>query len=197
LRKKNVSPGPAGLEEHLRNPTSTDLFGQADAVVRHVLEGHDRGVNWASFHPTLPLIISGADDRQIKLWRMSESKVLYLLLNISNYLLIYEFSLLLKAWEVDTCRGHYNNVSCVLFHPRQELILSNSEDKSIRVWDLTKRTCLNTFRREHDRFWVMAAHPTLSIFAAGTVLFSRNQPVNSFIKTHFHRPRFWNGDFQA
>ena len=29
-----------------------------------------------------------------------------------------------KAWEVDTCRGHYNNVSCVLFHPRQELMLS-------------------------------------------------------------------------
>lgn len=69
---------------------------------------------------------------------------------------------------MDTCRGHYNNVSCVLFHPRQELILSNSEDKSIRVWDLAKRTCLNTFRREHDRFWVMAAHPTLNLFAAGT-----------------------------
>lgn len=44
-----------------------------------------------------------------------------------------------KAWEVDTCRGHYNNVSCCLFHPRQELILSNSEDKSIRVWDMSKR----------------------------------------------------------
>ena len=95
-----------------------------------------------------------------------------------------------KAWEVDTCRGHYNNVSCVMFHPRQELILSkwtkwlyfiswqmhllketllkvvstvsfltlysskqklfhsynllvhftgNSEDKSIRVWDMSKR----------------------------------------------------------
>ena len=44
-----------------------------------------------------------------------------------------------KAWEVDTCRGHYNNVSCAVFHPRQELILSNSEDKSIRVWDMSKR----------------------------------------------------------
>jgi coatomer protein complex subunit alpha (xenin) len=75
LRKKNVAPGPGGLDEHLRNPGATDLFGQADAVVRHVLEGHDRGVNWAAFHPTLPLVISGADDRQIKLWRMSESKV--------------------------------------------------------------------------------------------------------------------------
>lgn len=75
LRKKNVAPGPGGLDDHLRNPGATDLFGQADAVVRHVLEGHDRGVNWAAFHPTLPLVISGADDRQIKLWRMSESKV--------------------------------------------------------------------------------------------------------------------------
>ena len=57
--------------------------------------------------------------------------------------MIFSFS---KAWEVDTCRGHYNNVSCAIFHPRQELILSNSEDKSIRVWDMTKRTCLHTFR---------------------------------------------------
>lgn len=48
--------------------------------------------------------------------------------------------------------------------------MSNSEDKSIRVWDLTKRTCLHTFRREHDRFWVVAAHPTLNLFAAGNVL---------------------------
>ena len=44
-----------------------------------------------------------------------------------------------KAWEVDTCRGHYNNVSCCIFHPRQDLILSNSEDRSIRVWDMAKR----------------------------------------------------------
>jgi coatomer protein complex subunit alpha (xenin) len=47
-----------------------------------------------------------------------------------------------KAWEVDTCRGHYNNVSCVIFHARQDLILSDGEDKSIRVWDMTKRFVL-------------------------------------------------------
>ena len=58
-------------------------------------------------------------------------------------------------------------MSCVIFHPRQDLIVSNSEDKSIRVWDMSKRTCLHTFRREHDRFWVVASHPSLNIFAAG------------------------------
>ena len=50
---------------------NTDLFGGGDAVVKYVLEGHDRGVNWASFHPSLPLVVSGADDRQVKLWRMN------------------------------------------------------------------------------------------------------------------------------
>ena len=48
---------------------NSDLFGGTDAVVKYVLEGHDRGVNWASFHPTLPLVISGADDRQVMLYR--------------------------------------------------------------------------------------------------------------------------------
>ena len=44
-----------------------------------------------------------------------------------------------KAWEVDTMRGHTNNVSCVIFHPKHELIISNSEDRSIRVWDISRR----------------------------------------------------------
>lgn len=145
LRKKNVAPGPGGIEDLPKLQGATDLFGVADAAVKHVLEGHDRGVNWASFHPSLPLIVSGADDRQIKLWRMNEY----------------------KAWEVDTFRGHYNNVSSVLFHPRQDLVISNSEDRSIRVWDTTKRQCLHVFRRENERYWILTAHPTLNLFAAG------------------------------
>ncbi|PNW73616.1 hypothetical protein CHLRE_13g565850v5 [Chlamydomonas reinhardtii] len=143
LRKKTVAPGG---EDVLRMPQmNADLFGGGDAVVKYVLEGHDRGVNWAAFHPTLPLIVSGADDRQVKLWRYNES----------------------KAWEVDTLRGHTNNVSCVMFHARQDLIISNSEDKSIRVWDMSKRTGVQTFRREHDRFWILASHPEINLLAAG------------------------------
>ncbi|KAI3389460.1 hypothetical protein SNEBB_011477 [Seison nebaliae] len=148
LRIKNVAPSasPDNISAHLVRQTGTpDLFGQSDAIVRHILEGHERGVNWCSFHPSLPLVISAADDRTVKLWRYNES----------------------KAWEVDSCRGHYGNVSCVLFHPRQELIISNSEDRSIRVWDMSKRTSLHIFRRDSDRFWVLTAHPTLNLFAAG------------------------------
>jgi coatomer protein complex subunit alpha (xenin) len=72
-----------------------------------------------------------------------------------------------KAWEVDTCRGHFQNASGCLFHPHQGLILSVGEDKTIRVWDMQKRTSVKTFKRENDRFWVVAAHPEINLFAAG------------------------------
>ncbi|KAF8424017.1 coatomer WD associated region-domain-containing protein [Tirmania nivea] len=147
LRKKHSAPTSMTFEDQMAraNSQQADMFGNTDAVVKFVLEGHDRGVNWVSFHPTLPLIISAGDDRNVKLWRMSET----------------------KAWEVDTCRGHFANASACLFHPHQDLILSVGEDKTIRVWDLNKRTPVQSFKRENDRFWVIAAHPEINLFAAG------------------------------
>lgn len=146
LRKKHSAPTTMSFEDQMaRANAQADVFGNTDAVVKFVLEGHDRGVNWVSFHPTLPLLISAGDDRLVKLWRMSET----------------------KAWEVDTCRGHFQNTSCCLFHPHLDLMLSAGEDKTIRVWDLNKRTSVQSFKRENDRFWVLAAHPTINLFAAG------------------------------
>lgn len=147
LRKKHSAPTSMSFEDQMAraNQNQADMFGNTDAVVKFVLEGHDRGVNWVAFHPTMPLIVSAGDDRLIKLWRMSET----------------------KAWEVDTCRGHFHNASGCLFHPHQDLILSAGEDKTIRVWDLNKRTAVQSFKRENDRFWVIAAHPEINLFAAG------------------------------
>ncbi|KAK0610517.1 coatomer WD associated region-domain-containing protein [Bombardia bombarda] len=147
LRKKHSAPTSMTFEDQVArtNANQTDMFGNTDAVVKFVLEGHDRGVNWVAFHPTMPLIVSAGDDRLVKLWRMSDT----------------------KAWEVDTCRGHFMNANGCLFHPHQDLILSAGEDKTIRVWDLNKRTAVNSFKRENDRFWVIAAHPEINLFAAG------------------------------
>ncbi|KAM0324561.1 hypothetical protein ACHAQA_007946 [Verticillium albo-atrum] len=147
LRKKHSAPTSMTFEDQVarQNQNQADMFGNTDAVVKFVLEGHDRGVNWVAFHPTMPLIVSAGDDRLVKLWRMSET----------------------KAWEVDTCRGHFQNASGCLFHPHQDLILSVGEDKTVRVWDLNKRTAVQTFKRENDRFWVIAAHPEINLFAAG------------------------------
>jgi|SRR2546423_7556653 len=179
LRKKHSAPQNtvSSFEDQMlqrsmqhNNPQATDIFGNTDATVKYVLEGHDRGVNWVSFHPTLPLLVSAGDDRLIKIWRMSET----------------------KAWEVDTCRGHFNNASAALFHKSQDLILSVGEDKTIRVWDANKRTAVQSFRRENDRFWIIASHPTINLFAAGMhlLLYLSNSQVTTTVSWFSS----WNGN---
>jgi len=140
LRKKSVVP----MGDHAAAQLQNDLFGNTDAVIKFVLEGHE-GVNWATFHPTLPLIISGSDDRQLKLWRWSDT----------------------KAYEVETLRAHYNSVTCCVFHPTQEMMVSCAEDKTVRVWDMSKRSLISTYRKDQERFWIVAVHPERSLFAAG------------------------------
>jgi len=47
LRKKNAAPGSGGAPSRIGgtavSSAQTDLFGQPDVIVKHVLEGHDRG----------------------------------------------------------------------------------------------------------------------------------------------------------
>uniref|UniRef100_A0A1J3GEB0 Coatomer subunit alpha-2 n=1 Tax=Noccaea caerulescens TaxID=107243 RepID=A0A1J3GEB0_NOCCA len=106
---------------------------------------HDSGVNWASFHPSLPLFVSGSNERLVKSW-------------------LWEGNL--KAEEI--LRGHMDNVSSVLFHPkRNDIVVSSSEDKSIRVWDVPNQTEILSFCRQHDRFWTLAVHPVINLLAAG------------------------------
>ena len=79
MRKKH-SAGAPSIEDVPRSMGGQpDVFGNTDAIVKYVLEGHSRGVNWAAFHPTLPLIVSGGDDRLVKLWRMNGIFQTYLL----------------------------------------------------------------------------------------------------------------------
>ena len=46
------------------------LLFNNDVIVKYSLESHDRGVNWACFHPTQPLVASASDDRTVRIWRM-------------------------------------------------------------------------------------------------------------------------------
>lgn len=160
LRKKHSAPSDEPFR--LQPSQSEDMFA-ADAVVKYVLEGHDGGVNWADFHPTQPLVISGGDDRTVKVWRTAET----------------------RAWELDTCRGHTNNVTCVLFHPQSKLIVSVSDDKTLRTWDLESRALVSTYRRDSDKFWNVSAHPTVNLLGAthdsGVMIFklARERPAHA------------------
>ncbi|KAH0871825.1 hypothetical protein HID58_078847 [Brassica napus] len=65
-------------------------------------------------------------------------------------------------------RGHTDDVSSVVFHPtKDDIIVSASNDKTLRVWDTKSRAQLHTFHSNNgDRFWSLAAHPHKSLLAA-------------------------------
>lgn len=167
-----TSPGSSNSSPQI------DLFAGSglDTSVKFILEGHDRGVNWVQFHPSRPLILSGSDDRTVKIWRYND----------------------VRAWEVETLRGHMNNVSAVLWHPRADFIISDAEDRTLRIWDSAGVTgssgsssrgtkCIMSIKKDNDRFWCLAAHPEMNIFAAGhdngLIVFKMNRERPAFTLT--------------
>lgn len=145
IKMKHSSSSISTKEE--MNPGLPEILSKNEYSVE-TKDASDAELNWCCFHPepNKQLCLSSADDNHIKIWKIDSRNGLR---------------------EVDTLKGHYNNVTCAIFHPRKDLVLSCSEDRSIRVWDLEKRSALSTHRKEVDRYWTIAAHPRENLFAAG------------------------------
>ncbi|OHS95387.1 Coatomer subunit alpha-2 [Tritrichomonas foetus] len=127
------------------NNQPTGIFALTDTVIKYQQEEHISGVNWASWHPNRQLAVSCSDDQTVKIWKINESDMSV----------------------IATLRSHSNNVSCAIYHPLVDVVISASEDNTIRLWDSKRFLHLAKYRRSGDRFWILAAHPTLPLFAAG------------------------------
>jgi coatomer subunit beta' len=66
-----------------------------------------------------PFLISGADDRLIKVWDYQTKHC------------------------VHTLEGHAHNISAVAYHPELPVILSASEDGCIKMWHATTYRCVS------------------------------------------------------
>ena len=86
------------------------------------LEGHEKGVNCVDYYTggDKPYLISGADDRMVKIWDYQNKTC------------------------VQTLEGHAQNVTAVCYHPELPIILTGSEDGSLRIWHA------NTYRLENS-----------------------------------------------
>eukprot|EP00298_Acanthocystis_sp_HF-20_P009822 c18525_g1_i1.p1 GENE.c18525_g1_i1~~c18525_g1_i1.p1 ORF type:complete len:403 (+),score=158.68 c18525_g1_i1:23-1231(+) len=58
----------------------------------------------------------------------------------------------LTGVEVSVFNGHENWTRAVVFHPNRPVLISCSDDKSIRVWDLQNECCIRTISDAHSQF---------------------------------------------
>ena len=90
------------------------------------LEGHTNYVNFVAFSPDGTKIVSGSQDKTIKLWDTSTGVV------------------------IKTLEGHSNAVRSVAFSPDGTKIVSGSWDKTIKLWDTITGTLIRTLEGHGD-----------------------------------------------
>jgi WD40 repeat protein len=116
------------------------------------LEGHSNYVNSVAYSPDGTKIISGSEDKTIKIWDANTGECLKTLEGDSDYILSVAYSpddkkiisgsvdRTIKIWDANTgqclktLEGHSNRVSSVAFSPDGTKIISGSYDKTVKIW---------------------------------------------------------------
>ncbi|MCA2618423.1 hypothetical protein, partial [Microcystis sp. M099S2] len=136
---------------------------------RNRLEGHDNSVLSVNFSPDGKTLVSGSDDKTIKLWNVETGKEIRTLYGHDNSVTSVNFSPdgktlvsgsddnTIKLWNVETGQeirtlyGHDSYVSSVNFSPDGKTLVSGSYDKTIKLWDVETGQEIRTLYG-HDNF---------------------------------------------
>ncbi|GAA5798950.1 hypothetical protein HPULCUR_004359 [Helicostylum pulchrum] len=104
-------------------------------------------INRIVSHPTMPIIVSGHEDRHIKFYDLNTGEC------------------------IQTMAGHLDAVTSLDINAAGTTMVSGGHDSSIRLWDLTTKTCIQEFsahRRKGDEGVLSAKfHPSFPWMVSG------------------------------
>ncbi|SCV72626.1 BQ2448_4163 [Microbotryum intermedium] len=154
------------------------VWSLGSAMANFTLDAHEKGVNYVEYYHggDKPYLVTTGDDRQIKVW---------------DYL---------SKSCIQTLEGHSSNVSFAIFHPSLPILVSGSEDGTVKIWHSSTYRLENTLDYGLERAWCVAyskkgndvafgfdegavvvklgrEEPSVSMDGAGKVVFTRNAEV--------------------
>ncbi|XP_046397085.1 coatomer subunit beta' [Ischnura elegans] len=139
------------------NPKDNNTFASASldrtvkvwqlgsATPNFTLEGHEKGVNCVDYYHggDKPYLISGADDRMAKIWDYQNKTC------------------------VQTLEGHSANVTAVCFHPELPIVVTGSEDTTVRLWHSGTHRLEVSLTYGLERVWTIACLKGSNCIALG------------------------------
>ncbi|GAA96135.1 uncharacterized protein L969DRAFT_84004 [Mixia osmundae IAM 14324] len=172
------------------NPKDSNTFASAclDRTVKvwslgapmanFTLDAHDKGVNYVEYYHggDKPYLVTTGDDRLVKIWDYHSKSC------------------------IQTLEGHTSNVSFAIFHPSLPIIISGSEDGTVKIWHAATYRLENTLNYGLERAWCVAygkkrndvafgfdegavvvklgrEEPSVSMDSNGKVVYARNSEV--------------------
>ncbi|CUM62597.1 uncharacterized protein PRCAT00000149001 [Priceomyces carsonii] len=157
--------------------------------LEQIFEGHQHYVMSVNFNPKDPNTFASAClDRTVKIWSLGSSQPNFTLIahevkgvnyvdyypqSDKPYLITCSDDKTIKVWDYQTkscvavLEGHLSNVSFAIFHPELPLIVSGSEDGTVRFWNS------NTFKLEKsinyslERVWCISLLQKSNLVAVG------------------------------
>ncbi|XP_012544783.1 coatomer subunit beta' isoform X3 [Bombyx mandarina] len=114
--------------------TTVKVWQLGASISNFTLEGHEKGVNCVDYYHggDKPYLISGADDRLVKIWDYQNKTC------------------------VQTLEGHVQNVSAVSFHPELPILLTGSEDGTLRIWHAGTYRLKSSLNYGFERVWTIS-----------------------------------------
>ncbi|KAH6908239.1 coatomer protein [Coprinopsis sp. MPI-PUGE-AT-0042] len=156
------------------------IWSLASSSPNSTLEAHDKGVNYVDFYPgsDKPYLTTCGDDKTVK---------------------VYDY---LSKSCVQTMEGHTNNVSFAIWLEGMPVIISGSEDGTIKIWNAGTYRVENTLSYGLERAWCVALRkganevavgfdegvviiklgrdePSFSMDPSGKLIYTKNQEVFS------------------
>ncbi|KAL0852444.1 hypothetical protein ABMA28_000620 [Loxostege sticticalis] len=115
--------------------TTVKVWQLGSSISNFTLEGHEKGVNCVDYYHggDKPYLISGADDRLVKIWDYQNKTC------------------------VQTLEGHAQNVSAVSFHPELPILLTGSEDGTVRIWHAGTYRLESSLNYGFERVWTISS----------------------------------------
>ncbi|KAG9050527.1 hypothetical protein FS837_004711 [Tulasnella sp. UAMH 9824] len=139
------------------NPKDNNTFASAclDRTVKiwsfgsshpnFTLDAHEKGVNYVEYYHggEKPYLVTTGDDRLVKVWDYHSKSC------------------------IQTLESHTSNVSFAIFHPSLPIIISGSEDGTVKIWHANTYRLENTLNYALERAWCVAYRKGLNDVAVG------------------------------
>ncbi|KAI9326222.1 WD40-repeat-containing domain protein [Obelidium mucronatum] len=126
------------------------------------LVGHKNGVNATAVSSDGKTVVSGSNDKTVKLWSVETGECIKTLVGHSDWVLSVAISSdgqtvvsgsrdnTVKLWSVETGEciktlvGHSLNVASVAISSDRQTVVSGSWDKTVKLWSVETGECINT-----------------------------------------------------